>query len=335
MDLKQRLSSFRRSSIEKILTPQENQAKIDEVRKIIGPVASKFPVMCSDASIQRYLRARKNNSKKAAKMLKCSLKWRLEYKPEMIKWDDIAQEGALGRLYKADYLDSQGRTVLVMRPAITSASAAAGQIKYLVYCLENAIMTLSSKQQEQMVWLVDFQGWNKSCISLKITRETAQILQDHYPERLGLAVMYNPPKVFESFWTMVKPFLEPKTFKKVIFAYPDNTKSLRMMEELFDKDKLESYFGGRNTVGWTLESFSKKMKDDDNKRMSKVSEGGVSTELINESIQIDDNNSDDETSSCDTLGSTMGEDKEEINVQERLDSPKPTILQKDESGAKP
>ncbi|MED6122559.1 hypothetical protein PIB30_040863 [Stylosanthes scabra] len=329
MDLKQRLSFRRTSSIDKPLSPQENQAKTDEVKKMIGPVASKFPVMCSDASIQRYLRARKYNTKKAAKMLKNSLKWRLEYKPEMIKWDDIAQEGTLGRLYKADYFDSQGRTVLVMRPAVVSASTAAGQIKYLVYCLENAIMNLSSKQQEQMVWLIDFQGWNKSCISLKITRETAQILQDHYPERLGLAVMYNPPKVFESFWTMVKPFLEPKTFKKVIFAYPDNAKSMRMMEELFDMDKLESYFGGRNRAGWNPESFSKKMKEDEKNMCNNVVEGGVSAQVINDSVQIDEesNVSDGESSGCDSV--TFFEEDNNNNNNNNNN------VQKDESAAKP
>lgn len=54
--------------------------------------------------------------------------------------------------------------------------------------------------QEQMVWLIDFQQWTMSSISVKAARETANILQNHYPERLGLAILYNPPKVFESFW---------------------------------------------------------------------------------------------------------------------------------------
>ena len=73
------------------------------------------------------------------------------------------------------------------------------QIKYLVYCMERAILNLKP-DQEQMVWLIDFQGWTMSSISVKVTRETARVLQERYPERLGLAILYNPPKVFESFW---------------------------------------------------------------------------------------------------------------------------------------
>lgn len=67
--------------------------------------------------------------------------------------------------------------------------------------MENAILNLPP-DQEQMVWLIDFQGFNLSNISVKVTRETAHVLQDHYPERLGLAILYNPPKFFEPFWTV-------------------------------------------------------------------------------------------------------------------------------------
>lgn len=67
--------------------------------------------------------------------------------------------------------------------------------------MENAIMHLNP-EKGQMVWLIDFQGWTMSSISIKVTRETANVLQNHFPERLGLAILYNPPKVFESFWAV-------------------------------------------------------------------------------------------------------------------------------------
>ena len=65
--------------------------------------------------------------------------------------------------------------------------------------MENAILNLPDNQ-EQMVWLIDFHGFNMSHLSIKVSRETAHVLQEHYPERLGLAVLYNPPKIFEPFW---------------------------------------------------------------------------------------------------------------------------------------
>ncbi|KAH0455249.1 hypothetical protein IEQ34_015281 [Dendrobium chrysotoxum] len=61
-------------------------ANISEVRNLLEPVPEKLLLYCSDASIARYLRARNWNVKKAVKMLKETLKWRLEYKPEDIRW---------------------------------------------------------------------------------------------------------------------------------------------------------------------------------------------------------------------------------------------------------
>lgn len=60
--------------------------QINEIRKSIGPAANKFHNQFSDASVLRYLRARNHNTRRAAKMMKETLKWRQKYKPEMIRW---------------------------------------------------------------------------------------------------------------------------------------------------------------------------------------------------------------------------------------------------------
>ncbi|XP_061351134.1 uncharacterized protein LOC133296204 isoform X2 [Gastrolobium bilobum] len=249
---------------EKILISQEQQAQINEVRRLIGPLSGKAPIYCSDASISRYLRARNWNVKKAAKMLKQTLKWREEYKPEEIRWEDVAHEAETGKIYRSSYTDKHGRTVLVMRPGRQNSKSTKGQIKYLVYCMENAILNLPP-EQEQMVWLIDFQGFNLSNISVKVTRETAHVLQEHYPERLGLAILYNPPKFFEPFFTMVKPILEPKTYNKVKFGYSDDQNTKKIMEDLFDLDRVETAFGGKDDTGFDISRYAEKMKEDDKK----------------------------------------------------------------------
>ncbi|PKU81163.1 hypothetical protein MA16_Dca014046 [Dendrobium catenatum] len=248
-------------SLEKALF-EEKRAKISEVRKLLEPVPDKLLLYCSDASIARYLRARNWNVKKAVKMLKETLKWRLEYKPEDIRWtnirlyiqillaayigrrlccvyrrsliflkyssfsilvlsfnlfftpvvpfynffdlqDEIAQEAETGKIYRSNCFDKYGRSVLVMRPGCENSKSTKGKIRYLVYCMENAILNLPS-DQEQMVWLIDFCGYNMSHLSVKVTKETADVLQNHYPERLGLAILYNPPKFFEPFWMLLR-----------------------------------------------------------------------------------------------------------------------------------
>uniref|UniRef100_A0A2P2IVA9 CRAL-TRIO domain-containing protein n=1 Tax=Rhizophora mucronata TaxID=61149 RepID=A0A2P2IVA9_RHIMU len=250
------------NGLQKALTTEEQQAKINEVRRLIGQLSDKLSIYCSDASITRHLKARSWNIKKAIKMLKETLKWRAEYKPEEIRWEEVAHEAETGKIYRASYTDKLGRTVLVMRPSCQNTKSTKGQIKYLVYCLENAILNLPPNQ-EQMVWLIDFHGFNLSNISLKVTRETAHILQDHYPERLGLAILYNPPKFFEPFWMAAKAFLDPKTYKKVKFVYFDEPSTMKIMEDVFDIEQLEYAFGGKNNTGFDIGKYAERMKEDD------------------------------------------------------------------------
>ncbi|XP_043692405.1 phosphatidylinositol transfer protein 3-like [Telopea speciosissima] len=293
---------LRASGAEKTLSHNEQQAKINEVRQLMGPIADKLPNLCSDASILRYLRARNWNANKACKMLKETLKWRLDYKPEKICWEDVAREAETGKIYSSGYLDKYGRTVLVMRPGFQNTTSTRGQIKYLVYCMENAIMNLAP-DQEQMVWLIDFQGWTMASISVKVTRETAHVLQNRYPERLGLAILYNPPKIFESFWMMVKPFLEPKTFKKVKFVYSNDPESQKIMQGLFNMDKLESAFGGRNTVGFDYKKYSEQMKEEDSKMADFINSGYLTPSVLSDfpqsELSVSGHGSDNEVSSGD------------------------------------
>ncbi|KAK9162920.1 hypothetical protein Syun_003822 [Stephania yunnanensis] len=256
------LSKSASNGREKVFTYVEQQEKIDEVRRLIGPLTGNLAFYCYDASIARYLRARNWNVMKATKMLKETLKWRHEYKPEKICWEEVAHEAETGKIYRSNFKDKHGRPVLVMRPSCQNTKSTKGQIRYLVYCMENAILNLPM-DHEQMVWLIDFKGFNMSHISVKVTKETANVLQNRYPERLGVAILYNPPKFFESFWTVVKPFLEPKTYRKVKFVYSDDLNSKKIMEDLFDMDTLESAFGGNNQAGFNINDYAERMREDD------------------------------------------------------------------------
>ncbi|XP_010459959.1 PREDICTED: random slug protein 5-like [Camelina sativa] len=243
--------------------PEDYLNKINEVRTLLGTLPEKSSEFCTDAAITRYLAARNGHVKKATNMLKETLKWRTQYKPEEIRWEEIAREAETGKIYRANYTDKYGRTVLVMKPSSQNTKSYKGQIRFLVYCMENAILNLSDNQ-EQMVWLIDFHGFNMSHISLKVSRETAHVLQEHYPERLGMAILYNPPKIFEPFYKMVKPFLEPKTCNKVKFVYSDDNLSKKLLEDLFDIEQLEVAFGGKNSdAGFSFEKYAEKMRGDD------------------------------------------------------------------------
>ncbi|XP_057820452.1 uncharacterized protein LOC131033289 [Cryptomeria japonica] len=257
----------------------ERQAKINELRAAIGPLSGHSFLFCSDACLRRYLEARNWNLNKAKKMLEETLKWRAAYKPEEILWDEVALEGETGKIYRANYLDRLGRTVIVLRPGKQNTTSQDDQLRHLVYLLENAVINLPSGQ-EQMVWLIDFSGWSLSnSVPIKTARETANILQNHYPERLAVALLYNPPRIFEAFWKVVKFFLDLKTVEKVKFIYTKSEESASLMQRLFDLDKLQVEFGGKNNSQYDHTEFSKLMRQDDIKTADYWATGDKLTHL--------------------------------------------------------
>ncbi|KAL6954901.1 hypothetical protein U1Q18_005809 [Sarracenia purpurea var. burkii] len=259
---------FRRRNIS--LHDQDNdelqlESKIKELRTALGPLSGRSLQYCTDACLKRYLDARNSNVDKSKKMLLETLKWRSTYKPDEIRWNEVSVEGETGKVFRANFHDRDGRTVLILRPGLQNTTSIDNQIRHLVYLLENAILNLP-EGQEQMAWLIDFTGWSLSTsVPIRSARETINILQNHYPERLAIAFLYSPPKIFEAFWKIVKYFMDPKTFQKVKFVYPMNKDSVELMRSYFDVDNLPTEFGGKATLTYNHEEFSKLMFEDDEK----------------------------------------------------------------------
>lgn len=241
----------------------QRERKFQELKASLGPLSGRSLQYCTDACLKRYLEARNWNVDKSKKMLEDTLRWRASYKPEEIRWNEVASEGETGKLFRANFHDRDGRSVLILRPGMQNTASLENQMKHLVYLIENAVLNLP-EGQEQMAWLIDFTGWSLSTsVPIKSARETINILQNHYPERLAIAFLYSPPRLFETFWKVVKYFLDPKTFQKVKFVYPKNKDSVELMRSYFDMDNLPTELGGNATLQYDHEDFSRQMAQDD------------------------------------------------------------------------
>ncbi|KAK1368512.1 CRAL-TRIO domain-containing protein [Heracleum sosnowskyi] len=112
---------------------------------------------------------------------------------------EVAGEGKTGKLFRADFHERNGRTVLILKPGLQNTTSIDNQIRHLVYLIENVILNLP-EGQEQMAWLIDFTGWSFSTsVPVKSTRDSISKIQNYYPEILVVAFFYNPPRIFEAF----------------------------------------------------------------------------------------------------------------------------------------
>jgi hypothetical protein len=62
------------------------------------------------------------------------------------------------------------------------------------------------------------------------------------------------------FLQIVKHFIEPMLYDKVKFVYSNNSDSQRILADIFDLDKLEFAFGGRNTASLDITKYSERMR---------------------------------------------------------------------------
>lgn len=76
----------------------------------------------------------------------------------------------------------------------------------------------------RMVWVMDFAGFTRADMSPGSAKRVLSLFADHYPERLGCAVIYDAPRAFSALWAAVKLFAAPETVAKVFFINHGETR---------------------------------------------------------------------------------------------------------------
>ena len=68
---------------------------------------------------------------------------------------------------------------------------------------------------EQWVWFADFKGFGWQDCDPRLAQIFLEVSAKHYPERLGLFLIIDPPRIFRGLWRMLQPYIDPATKKKV------------------------------------------------------------------------------------------------------------------------
>lgn len=266
----------------------DEAGSVAQLRAAIGldnePPASAKRRFCTDQCLARYLRARSWDVAKAKSMLEATLLWRAEAKVDGLRFDTVAAEAQTGKMYRLRPRDKQGRPVLTMRPGRENTSGHEGQIQFLTYSVETMARSTAAPWDgpprgagadlapEQLTLFLDFTDYSVfNAPPWKTSLETLNILQDHFPERLGQAVCLNPPTLFSMFWKMIKPFLDARTVAKVKFLYADNPqKSQQILLDVFESvGELEQSLGGDSPHEYDFEKYRALMKAEEEELLAR------------------------------------------------------------------
>ncbi|KIY04055.1 uncharacterized protein Z520_00747 [Fonsecaea multimorphosa CBS 102226] len=164
----------------------------------------------------RYLRATNWNVAQSETRLRNTLVWRREYGLEKHTKEYISIENASGKQVILGW-DIQGRTCQYLRPSKQNTERSDRQIQHLVFMLERAI-DLMPAGQETLALLINFaETKSGQGATLSQGKQTLNILQNHYPERLGRALVTNVPFYIWGFFKLITPFIDPLTKEKIKF----------------------------------------------------------------------------------------------------------------------
>ncbi|KAF3162035.1 hypothetical protein TWF788_002146 [Orbilia oligospora] len=164
----------------------------------------------------RYLRATKWVVADAKKRIEATLTWRREWGLESHTPEYIEIENETGKQVVFGF-DNESRPCLYLNPSKQNTEKSDRQIQHLTFMLER-VLEIAPPGVETLALLIDFKsasaGQNATPGQGK---QVMNILQNHYPERLGRALVVNIPWWAKAFLNLIWPFIDPITRPKLKF----------------------------------------------------------------------------------------------------------------------
>ncbi|KAJ8505913.1 hypothetical protein OPV22_006799 [Ensete ventricosum] len=196
------------------------RARVEEVLRALkkqAPLTAEQERFCSDACVDRFLRAKGESVKKAAKHLRSVLSWRESIGTELLLADEFSAELGDGMAYVAGH-DDEARPVLVFRIKQDDLKLRSHKsfVRLLVFSLEVAISTTMARFVDQLVLLFDASFFRSPKAFLNLFAGTLKILSDYYPGRLHKAFVIDPPSLFSCLWKGVRPFIDLSAVTAVV-----------------------------------------------------------------------------------------------------------------------
>ncbi|XP_022722100.1 random slug protein 5-like [Durio zibethinus] len=201
------------------LRDEKAKERVEAVLQLVrkqSPLTVKQEKYCNNACIERFLRAKCDNVKKAAKHLRACLSWRGSIGTENLIADEFSAELAEGVAYVAGH-DEESKPIVIfsIKQDYQKFHSQKLLTRLLVFTLEVAIGTMP-KNVEQLVLLFDASFFRSASAFMNLLLAALKIMAEYYPGRLYKAFVIDPPSLFSYLWKGVRPFVELSTATMVV-----------------------------------------------------------------------------------------------------------------------
>ncbi|ODV87744.1 hypothetical protein CANARDRAFT_173655 [[Candida] arabinofermentans NRRL YB-2248] len=219
------LKHFQNESL--LISTTEHKTHTSEMKPLIEDEKAWLTREC----FLRYLRATKWEVHDAIKRIEGTLSWRREFgivyqtddSKNIVTPELVSPESETGKEVVLGF-DNESRSCLYLKPGRQNTKNSFRQVQHLVFFLERCIDFMPSGQ-DSLALLIDFKNHPEIAADVEtsktpplgVGKQVLHILQTHYPERLGKALLTNIPFLARTFLKLIYPFIDPLTREKLVF----------------------------------------------------------------------------------------------------------------------
>ncbi|TBU43976.1 CRAL-TRIO domain-containing protein [Dichomitus squalens] len=214
-----------------LTVPQQHA--LEKLKKELQDGGIFVPERHDDATLLRFLRARKFDVEKAKVMIISCEQWRKEFGvDDILTTFDFPEKEEVDKYYPQYYhkTDKEGRPIYVERlglldiKALYAITTQDRQLKRLVYEYEKflrerlpACSQAIGHPVETSCTILDLQNVSLSNFYRvkDYVMQAASIGQDRYPETMGKFFIINAPWAFSTVWAFIRPWLDEATVAKI------------------------------------------------------------------------------------------------------------------------
>eukprot|EP00890_Picochlorum_soloecismus_P006490 jgi/Picsp_1/6842/NSC_04179-R1_protein len=223
---------------------EENAEGVDSSRNLAAQRVRQYlseqeNLRASDEMVQRYIRAvGGRDARKAAKRLKLTLEW---YQHENI---ESLMCPACPRVKSSHYMqcvcfDRFDRPTIYSCLELATNKDIEDNRRHMVATFETAVL-LMGQNVSQWNWILDFHGFGIRDCDPRLAKIFLNMAAEHYPERLGHFFVIDAPTLFSSLFKTIRPLIDPKTAKKILFLKLNNENAIhKHMGKYYEADVLD------------------------------------------------------------------------------------------------
>ncbi|KAJ7728470.1 CRAL-TRIO domain-containing protein [Mycena metata] len=187
----------------------------------------------SDATLLRFLRARKFDVPKAKEMFLSNEQWRKDFGVEdIVKNFEFPELAEVDRYYPQYYHknDKDGRPIYIQRLGMLDLQA---------------LYAVTTQERQLKRFVLEYEKFVRDRLPANFYRvkdyvsQATSIGQNRYPECMGKFYIINAPFMFSTVWSFIKPWLDEVTVAKI-----DIIGSNYMLAQI-DAENLPKEFGGK------------------------------------------------------------------------------------------